>query len=102
MSLSIKLLVISGAITVSSVMASLYLYERNGNLKDKLSQLEAVHEQTVKNLVAVGEQLAREQKTRAAAEYALRSLESVDGEDYETPLPDSITDVLSDFHSGLR
>ncbi len=90
------------AFSVATGGASLYLWNRNSALKDELNLVETTLEKAKENLEKVSKQLAQEQIIREAAEDALSTLRDVPDVDYNTPLPDSVRNVLDGFHRRVR
>lgn len=90
------------ALSVLTGGASLYLWKANQELNQTLKQKEASIKKAQDNLKLVSEQLATERETRLAAEEALSDLKDVPDVDYSTPLPPSISNVLTGFRDRMQ
>lgn len=90
------------AFSVVSGGATILLWKRNAALSDELENVQIARDKAEANLMLVADQLSEERLTRQAAEDALLSIREVPDVDYNTPLPDSIRGVLSDFHNRVQ
>ncbi|AGH07380.1 hypothetical protein SUFG_00007 [Sulfitobacter phage phiCB2047-B] len=90
------------AFSVVAGGATFYLWNKNSDLRQELSKVEAALEKSKTNLALVSIQLMKERETRAVAERALSKLKDVPDVDYKTPLPKSIGNILNDFSDRMR
>lgn len=90
------------AFSVVSGGASFLLWNWYSDVKDQLEIVELAREKAQENLQLVSDQLAREVEIRAAAEAALSELGRIPDVDYNTPLPDSVGNVLRDFRERMQ
>lgn len=77
------------------------LWDETRELKSDLEILETERKEAEKNLLLVSDQLARERVNRQIAEQALINLKDIPDADFNQPLPDSVSDVLDQFHQSL-
>lgn len=70
--------------------------------KQELETVQIARDKAEENLKLVSTQLEQERATRAAAEEALSNLRTVPDVDYQTPLPPSIGNVLTDFRDRMQ
>ncbi|ANJ20808.1 hypothetical protein HYO99_gp74 [Roseobacter phage RD-1410W1-01] len=90
------------AFSVISGGATFLLWNWYSDVKDQLEIVQIAREKAEANLQLVSDQLAREVEIRRAAQEALSQLRTVPDVDYNTPLPDSIGDVLRDFRERMQ
>lgn len=100
----LKLYAIIGLIgfSVLSGGAVWYLNKQNNALKLEVAALTIARDYAKKNLGLVSDQLVLERKNRAAAEAALSDLREIPDVDFNTPLPPSVSNVLTDFADRMR
>lgn len=91
-----------GAFLVSSGIALFVLWGWYGSAKDELDRVSIARTKAEENLTLVSNQLEEERLTREAAEAALSDLREVPYVDYQTPLPSSISNVLTDFRDRMQ
>lgn len=70
--------------------------------KQELESVQIARDKAEENLQLVSDQLESERETREAAEAALSELRSVPDDDFNTPLPPSIGNVLRDFRERMQ
>lgn len=73
-----------------------------GDTKQELENVQIARDKAESNLKLVSNQLDNERETREAAEAALAQLRGVSDVDYQTPLPPSIGNVLTDFRDRMQ
>lgn len=100
----LKLYTIIGLIgfSILSGGAVYYLEKQNDALKVENNTLTIARDHAEKNLGLVSSQLVRERENRAAAEAALSDLREIPDVDFNTPLPPSVSNVLTDFADRMR
>lgn len=100
----LQLYVIIGLITFSIISAGGFwlTWGWYQDIKQELEIVQIAREKAEKNLLLVSDQLNNERNIREAAEAALANLRDVPDVDYQTPLPSSIGNVLTDFRNRMR
>ena len=91
-----------GAFSLTMAGGFWYSWGKWGEFKDKYETVQIAREKAEENLQLVSDQLQNERETRELAEEALSKLRSVPDVDYNTPLPDSVRNVLRSFNDGLQ
>lgn len=93
-----------GGLLLFAMAASFSAYVTYGwysDVKEELARVELAREKAEENLKLVTEQLDDEQKLRAVTQEALINLKGVPDVDANTPLPDSVGNVLRDFRDRM-
>lgn len=82
--------------------ATVFLWKRNAYLSSELEKVTIAREKAEENLALVSLQLMNERETRQSVEAALSDLREVPDVEYNTFLPASIGNVLSDFADRMQ
>lgn len=100
----LQLYAIIGLGAFSVIMAGGFWYSWNkwGEFKDKYETVQIAREKAEENLELVSTQLENERETREAAEAALADLRDVPDVDFNTPLPDSVGNVIRGFADRMQ
>lgn len=73
-----------------------------GEFKDKYDTVQIAREKAEENLQLVSDQLASERELRIEVEATLSELRNVPDEDFNTPLPDSVGNVIRGFRDRMQ
>lgn len=88
--------------SVSAGGMTYYLWNKNVELNQELKEVKAARVRAETNLALVSVQLDNERELKAIVQDAMNQLGRVPDVDFNTPLPDSISDLLNDFNERMR
>ena len=88
--------------SVSAGGMTYYLWGKNAELNHELKEVKAARVRAETNLSLVSVQLDNERELKAIVQDAMNQLGRVPDVDFNTPLPDSISDLLNDFNERMR
>lgn len=100
--LQLYAIIVLGAFSVIAAGGFWYSWNKWGEFKDKYEQVQIARDKAEENLLLVSDQLSMERLTREAAEAALADLRDVPDVDFNTPLPNSVGNVLRGFADRMQ